>query len=109
MILPQPEKALLHCKSMLRSPTPKLPDSGNIFFSQTFEKRTLIGNYVTPIVKYFLHLFTTIDFGKVTYEDDFKKVLAMVDVDIVRKLVIHESIFRSQVVIIARPKLIPLT
>lgn len=93
---------------MLRSPVPKLPDSGNIYFSQTFEKRTLVGNYVTPIVKYLLHLFTSIDFGKVTYEDDFRKVLAMADVDIVRKIIIQESTFRSQVIVVARPKLTPL-
>ncbi|KPA85209.1 hypothetical protein ABB37_01570 [Leptomonas pyrrhocoris] len=104
MIIPRQAEALRHCVQMLRSPVPKVPDGCNIFFTQTFEKRTFIGLYVTPFVKRFLKAVTTIDFGEVTYEDDFRAALEEADVDIVRVRAISSSYFRTQTVVMARPR-----
>ncbi|CAD2218795.1 type 11 methyltransferase [Angomonas deanei] len=102
MIIPQQVEALTHCVKMLRSPVPKTPGGGNIYFTQTFEHRSLIGLYVTPYVKKLLRLLT-IDFGEVTYEDDFKKVLERAKVDIVYTRPIRSSYFRTQTLVCAKP------
>ncbi|CCW62281.1 unnamed protein product [Phytomonas sp. EM1] len=98
-------EALRHCTRMLRIPIPKDRDTCNIFFTQTFERRTLVGNYITPYIKRFLSFMTTIDFGIVTYEDEFREVLERADVEIVRIKVLKSTYFRSQVIVMARPKL----
>ena len=63
MLLPEPEKALCHCASLL-SP------AGRIFFTQTFQREP------SPWMERFkpmLKRITSIDFGRVTYESDFRK------------------------------------
>lgn len=104
MIIPSQSDALRHCVQMLRSPVPKVPGGGNIFFTQTFEKRTFIGLYVTPFVKRLLRAVTTIDFGEVTYEDDFRRALEAADVEIVRVKAIQGSYYRTQTLVVARPR-----
>lgn len=67
MLLPQPERALRHCRGLLE------PD-GRIYFTQTFQTRHARW---MEILKPLLRRVTTIDFGRVTYEDDFRgQVLA---------------------------------
>ncbi|KAG5500547.1 hypothetical protein JKF63_03641 [Porcisia hertigi] len=104
MILPSKVSALQHCVQMLRSPVSRVPGGCNIFFTQTFEKRTMISQYVTPLVKRLLRAITTIDFGEVTYEDEFRAVLEKADVEIVRVKPIKDSLYRTQVVVMARPR-----
>lgn len=104
MIIPRQAEALRHCVRMLRSPVPKVPDGCNIFFTQTFEKRTFIGLYVTPLVKRVLRAVTTIDFGEVTYEDDFRAALERADVEVVRVKAIAASSYRTQTLVMARPR-----
>lgn len=105
MILPDQSAALRHCVAMLRSPVPKAPGAGNIFFTQTFETRTFIGQFVTPYVKRALRAITTIDFGEVTYEDDFRAALDRAAVDIVETRPLKDSRFRTQTLVVARPRL----
>jgi ubiquinone/menaquinone biosynthesis C-methylase UbiE len=104
MIIPRQVEALRHCVQMLRSPVPKVPDGCNIFFTQTFERRTLVGRYITPWVKRALRAITTIDFGEVTYEDDFRAALDKAEVDIVRVKSISSSYYRTQKLVMARPR-----
>lgn len=65
MLLPEPERALRHCCALLK------PD-GRIYFTQTIEQRP--SRYMERL-KPMLKRLTSIDFGRVTYEDEFKSQL----------------------------------
>lgn len=65
MLLPDPAAALQHVQELL---TP----SGRVFFTQTFQDRE---SKVMERVKPMLKKATTIDFGRVTYEHDFREVV----------------------------------
>lgn len=65
MLLPDPPKALHHVASLLS-------ENGRLYFTQTFhDKKAPIMEKVKPL----LHRVTTIHFGKVTYEEDFRSVI----------------------------------
>ncbi|GET90142.1 hypothetical protein, conserved [Leishmania tarentolae] len=104
MIIPSKVEALRHCVQMLRRSVSQAPGGCNIFFTQTFERRTFIGEYITPLVKRILKAITTIDFGNVMYEDEFYAVLDEADVEIVRVKPINASYYRTQVLVMARPR-----
>jgi len=65
MLLPDPPAALAHVGSLLVPP-------GRMYFTQTFEHRP---SRAVERLKPLLRLVTTIDFGRVTYEHDFRRVL----------------------------------
>jgi len=65
MLMPDPERALRHVIGLL-GPT------GRVFFTQTFqERRSPLMEKMKPL----LRTLTTVDFGEVTYEDDFLALL----------------------------------
>ncbi len=65
MLLPDPVGAIKRVASQLKS-------NGWIFFTQTFHHgKSPLMEKVKPM----LHHFTTIHFGRVTYEDEFRQVL----------------------------------
>lgn len=65
MLLPDPTKALHHVASLLK------PD-GLLYFTQTFhDKPSPMMEKIKPL----LHKVTTIHFGRVTYEHDFRDVI----------------------------------
>lgn len=66
MLLPEPQAALRHVRSLLVADAP-------IYFTQTFEHAR---SRAVELVKPLLRLVTTIDFGRVTYEADFRRALA---------------------------------
>ena len=66
MLLPDPPAALRHVRSLLAP-------GGRIYFTQTFEHHP---SWLVERLKPLLHLLTTIDFGRVTYEEDFRRALA---------------------------------
>jgi len=66
MLLPDPPAALRHVRALL---TP----GGRIYFTQTFEHRR---SRTVERLKPLLRLVTTIDFGRVTYEPEFRRALA---------------------------------
>lgn len=66
MLLPEPERALRHCANLL-SPV------GRIFFTQTFHSAPSAWmERFKPILK----RITTIDFGRVTYENEFRQQIS---------------------------------
>lgn len=65
MLLPEPDQALRHCCKLLQ------PD-GRIFFTQTIQKRP---SRWMETLKPLMKRVTSIDFGRVTYEEDFKAQL----------------------------------
>ncbi|TNE90419.1 MAG: class I SAM-dependent methyltransferase [Deltaproteobacteria bacterium] len=66
MLLPDPAAALQHVLSLLT------PD-GRVFFTQTFQDRpSPFMEKAKPLLK----KLTTIDFGQVTYEEDFRDTVA---------------------------------
>ncbi|KEG13073.1 type 11 methyltransferase [Trypanosoma grayi] len=111
MIMPNKVKVLKYCCRMLRGfgtngslAVENEKKNGVILFTQTFEQPTLLGLYVSPLVKCFLKLLTTIDFGQVTYEHAFASVLKEAGMRVVSMWAIKESYFRKQVVVIAKPE-----
>lgn len=62
MLLPEPERALRHCRALLRP-------GGRIYFTQAFQVQP---SRWMEMVKPRLKQVTSIDFGRVTYEDDFR-------------------------------------
>ena len=65
MLLPEPERALRHCAALLNP-------GGRLYFTQTIQLRPSRGmEWLKPMLK----RLTSIDFGRVTYEDAFKAQL----------------------------------
>jgi len=62
MLLPEPERALHHCIALLKP-------GGRIFFTQTIQKKR---SPLMEAIKPMLRRATSIDFGRVTYEADFR-------------------------------------
>lgn len=61
MLLPEPEQALRHCRSLLNP-------GGRVYFTLTIQRRPARW---MEILKPMLKWVTSIDFGRVTYEDEF--------------------------------------
>lgn len=93
MLLPDPARALRHV-------SPLLAPGGRIYFTQTFEQRR---SSALEILKPLLRLVTTIDFGRVTYEADFRSALAAGDVELGDLQILSRGRQRSAVIAVARP------
>ena len=87
MLLPDPPAALRHVRSLL---TP----GARLYFTQTFEHEP---SRAIERLKPLLRLVTTIDFGRVTYEHDFRRVLAGEGVTLAEFEVLHGGPRRSAV------------
>jgi hypothetical protein len=90
MLLPDPAGALRHVA--------KLRAWGQVF-TQTFEhgrSRSL------EVVKPLLRWVTTIDFGRVTYEDDFNTALSDAGMYVVERQLLHAGKRRSSALIITQ-------
>lgn len=92
MLLPEPEAALRHVRSLL------VPGA-RIYFTQTFEHAR---SRTVELVKPLLRLLTTIDFGQVTYEADFRRALSAGGETIESLDVISPGARRSGVLAVAR-------
>ncbi|TVS18729.1 MAG: class I SAM-dependent methyltransferase [Gammaproteobacteria bacterium] len=92
MLLPEPERALRHCCSLLR------PD-GRIYFTQTIQlQRSRWMETIKPLLK----RVTSIDFGRVTYEEDFRTQIraANLELEAFTNLARHGS--RASVLAVAK-------
>lgn len=93
MLLPEPERALRHCCTLLNP-------GGRIFFTQTFQKQPARW---MEILKPMLKRLTSIDFGRVTYEDEFRAQLhaAGLELEEFTSLARHWS--RVSCIVVAKP------
>lgn len=93
MLLPDPVAAL---KQVMAQLTP----DGRVYFTQTFqEKRSRVMEKAKPLLK----KLTTIDFGTVTYEADFRETVTSAGLEIVDMVVLGRSGKRSYRMIVGRP------
>ncbi|WP_018868247.1 MULTISPECIES: bifunctional 2-polyprenyl-6-hydroxyphenol methylase/3-demethylubiquinol 3-O-methyltransferase UbiG [unclassified Thioalkalivibrio] len=93
MLLPDPEGALRHCRSLLKP-------EGRVFFTQTFQTRP---SRWMERFKPLLKRITTIDFGRVTYEETFREQVAGAGFAIDEFTTLGRHGPRASVLAIARP------
>ena len=93
MLLPDPPRAL-------HQVSPLLVPGGRIYFTQTFEQRR---SSVLEVLKPLLRVVTTIDFGRVTYEPDFRRALAAGGIELEEIHTLSGSRGRRAVLAVARP------
>lgn len=93
MLLPDPVGAITRVGEQLA------PD-GQLFFTQTFEnRRSPIAERVKPMIR---HL-TSIQFGRVTYEHEFRRVLDEAQVDLEELATLESTRQRSYRLAVGRP------
>src|SRR6185369_8115999 len=92
MLLDDPPAALRHVASLL-------VDGGRVYFTQTFEHRRA---RIVEAVKPLLRFVTTIDFGNVTYEVDFRRALEHGGLSILDLVVLHAGSRRSSMLAVAK-------
>ncbi|MDX2170684.1 MAG: class I SAM-dependent methyltransferase [Deltaproteobacteria bacterium] len=94
MLLPDPPAALRHVCGLLA------PEA-RLYFTQTFEHaRSPSMERLKPL----LRTLTTIDFGKVTYEDDFRRALADGGLTVASIETLHPGRRRSGILAVAQPR-----
>jgi len=93
MLLPEPERALRHCSALL-SP------GGRIFFTQTIQKQPARW---MEILKPMLKRVTSIDFGRVTYEDAFRAQLRAATLELEELTTVAQHGSRASCIAVARP------
>lgn len=94
MLLPDSVAALKQVMGQLS------PD-GRVYFTQTFqERRSRFLEKAKPLLK----KITTIDFGTVTYEEDFRRTVDEAGMDIVDMVVLGRQGSRSFRMIVGRPR-----
>lgn len=94
MLLPDPP-------GTLRRVSEWLAPGGRFYFTQTFERRRSRG---LEILKPLLRFVTTIDFGRVTYEADFRGALEAGGVAVEALETLHGTRRRAAVLVVARPQ-----
>ena len=92
MLLPDPAGTLHHLRTLT---TP----AALAYFTQTFEHHR---SRVVELAKPLLRRVTTIDFGRVTYEEDFRATLAKASYELVETEPLNPGPRRSGVLAIAR-------
>lgn len=93
MLLPDPEQALRHCCELLRP-------GGRIFFTQTIQERR---SRWMETLKPLLRRVTTIDFGRVTYREDFEAQIRSARLELEEFSVLARHGNRASCLAVARP------
>jgi alpha-N-acetylglucosaminidase len=76
------------------------PGGKLVFFQTMFRKRSRLMDFVKPKLKY----FTTVDFGSVTYEDQFQNFLDLNGLQVINDQFIKKEWFRGEYrMIVAEP------
>jgi SAM-dependent methyltransferase len=94
MLLPDPPAAVRHVATLL------VP-GGRMYFTQTFEHRR---SPVLEMVKPLLRRITTVDFGRVTYEAEFRRALAQAGAECEEQVVLHGGRRRSALLVVVRAR-----
>jgi cyclopropane fatty-acyl-phospholipid synthase-like methyltransferase len=92
MLLPDPVTALRHVSTLL---TP----AGRIYFTHTVERRR---SRTVEALKPLLRLVTTVDFGRVTYEADFRRTLAAGGIELENLETLREGSRRSAIIAVGK-------
>jgi len=93
MLLPEPEQALLHCCTLLKP-------HGRVFFTQTFQQQPARWmETLKPLLKW----VTSIDFGRVTYEHDFKAQVRAAGLELEEFTTLAHHGSRAACIAVARP------
>ncbi|MHA6783612.1 class I SAM-dependent methyltransferase [Pseudonocardia saturnea] len=93
MLLPDPVAALRHVAGLLAP-------GAQLFFTQTFHhRRSPLRERVKPLIRH----VTTIDFGTVTYEDDFRRVLSEADLRVLELVTLGTTRTSSYRLAVAAP------
>lgn len=93
MLLPEPERALRHCCELLRP-------GGRLYFTQTIQTRP---SRWMETLKPELKRFTSIDFGRVTYKEDFKAQLRDAGLELEEFTRLAHNGSRASCLAVARP------
>lgn len=94
MLLPNPAAALRHVATLLDPGAP-------VFFTQTFEhERSPLLERIKPLLRW----VTTIDFGRVTYEQEFRRAVAAGGLMIESVTILDPGPRRSSVLVTARAR-----
>ncbi|AKJ94916.1 methyltransferase type 11 [Thioalkalivibrio versutus] len=93
MLLPEPEHALTHCCGLLKP-------GGRIYFTQTIQQRRARWQ---ERLKPMLRRVTTIDFGRVTYEADFRAHIRSAGLELEEFTVLSRHGGRVSCIAVARP------
>jgi SAM-dependent methyltransferase len=93
MLLPQPEQALRHCRALLNP-------GGRMFFTQTIQEQPARW---MEILKPMLKRVTSIDFGRVTYEDDFRAQIYAAGLELEEFTALAHHGSRASYIAVARP------
>ena len=97
MLLPDPVAAIAHVTRLLAP-------GGQLFATQTFyHRRSRFMEWAKPVLR---HL-TTIEFGKVTYEPEFRAAFAAAGAEIVELSIINEARLYSHRLAVAVPGAAP--
>jgi SAM-dependent methyltransferase len=94
MLLPEPVSSLRRAATLLAG-------DGVVYFTQTFEERR---SRVVELVKPLLRLVTSIDFGAVTYEPEFRATIAAAGFRLVELETLAPGARRAAVLAVARPR-----
>jgi len=93
MLLPDPDRALRHCCALLTS-------TGRIVFTQTIrQQRSPWMEFLKPRLK----RLTSIDFGRVTYEDDFKAQIRAAGLELEEFTILDRHGKQASCLAVARP------
>ena len=93
MLLPDPVAALRHVMGLLA-------DNGQLFFTQTFHhRRSVLRERVKPLLRH----VTTIHFGRMTYEEEFRDVLARAGLSLVEFVTLDSTRTASYRLAVATP------
>jgi SAM-dependent methyltransferase len=93
MLLPEPEQALRHCRALLNP-------GGRMLFTLTIQKQPARW---MEILKPMLKRVTSIDFGRVTYEDDFRAQIHAAGLELEEFTALAHHGSRASYLAVARP------
>mmetsp|Transcript_4235 Transcript_4235/g.6324 ORF Transcript_4235/g.6324 Transcript_4235/m.6324 type:complete len:226 (+) Transcript_4235:56-733(+) len=99
MIIP-PNLRVDMLKNMKNHLLKDVPEAA-VYFTQNFQEKE---SYFVKVIKPWLSYLTTIEFGQVTYEAEFKECLDVSGYEIIKTKVLSQSPGRSARLIVAKPK-----